>query len=390
MPEHTRSDDDIHYSLKKEINEYYWSVAIKSFAVSLVGLFGPIYVFLYFDQSVINTMLFYLPQYIAIVLLVPIAVHTLEKWGLKKSMAIGNPILSIYLLCLMLAGIYGFTFIILAAIARVLHIIFFFPARHADFAKFASSKKMGQQVGTANIIATAVRVLAPLFGGLIIVNFGFTPLFIIASVLIFISMLPLFFSPEIYEHYSFSYLQTFAFPFKKENWRTSIAFFFEGMEVVIIAILFSIFIYTVIGNFETIGWVVSASSLLLIFFIYFMGWLIDKKGNKKILSITSVINSIAWIVNAFIATPFQYLIYSSVYKLTETGTRLPFNSLFYKNAHKKKHGADEYIIYHEVVLNTGRAVMCLIVITGFYFGITAFLPYFMLAAFSVLMFRLVK
>ena len=96
---------------------------------------------MYFDKSVIDTIWFYLPQYIAIVLLVPIAVHTLEKWGLKKSMAIGNPILSIYLLCLMLAGTYGFTFIILAAIARVLHIILFFPARHVDFAKFASSKK---------------------------------------------------------------------------------------------------------------------------------------------------------------------------------------------------------------------------------------------------------
>jgi len=390
MPLHERHADHIHYSLKKEINEFYWSSAIKNFAVGLVGLFGPIYVFLYFQQSVINTIIFYLLQYVAIILFIPFAARTLKKWGLKKSMAIGNPFLSLYLLSLMMAGMYGFNFIILAGIARVLYIILFFPTRHVDFAKFASSKKMTHQLGTLNIIITLVKVAAPFLGGIIIVTLGFNILFIISSILIFLSMMPLFFSPEIYEHYSLSWLKTFKYPFKKENKRTTLAFFFEGMEAVVIAIIFSIFIYTVIGDFETIGWITSASLLLLIFFIYFIGWITDKKGNKKVLSIASVVNSLSWIANAFIATPLQYLFYNSAYKLTESASHLPFNSLFYKNAHNKGHGVDEYVVYHEIVLNFGRILMCLIIIFGFYFGVTSFLPYFIIASLAVFMFRIIK
>jgi len=390
MPLHERHADHIHYSLKKEISEFYWSSAIKNFAVGLVGLFGPIYVFLYFNQSVIKTVLFYLLQYIAIILFIPFAAKILDKWGLKKSMAIGNPFLSLYLLFLMLAGTYGFNFIILAGIARVLHIILFFPARHVDFAKFTNRKETAKQISTLNIIITLVKAAAPLLGGIIIVTLGFNVLFLFAAILIFGSMIPLFFSPEIYEHYSLTWLETFKYPFQKKNIRTTFAFFFEGMEAVVIGIIFSIFIYIVIGDFETIGWITSASLLLLIFFIYFIGWISDKKGNKKVLSITSVINSLAWIFNALIATPLQYFLYNSVYKFSESASHLPFNTLFYKNAQKKGREIDEYVVYHEVVLDFGRIFMCLIIIAGFHFGITSFIPYFILAAISVFMFRIIR
>lgn len=390
MPSHERQIQQIQYSLEKEISELYWSIALRNFAIGLVSIFVPIYVFIYFNHSIVAVFIYYLSHYIGQVLIVPLAARTLGKLGIKKSMAFGNPFLGLYFLCLILAPKLGFFFIILAVICIITYLTFFWPARHIDFAKFVTRKKTGRQIGTANIIAALVGTIMPLIGGFLIFKFGFTFTFIISIILLFLSTIPLFFSPEVYEHYTLTWKQSFLKLLEKKNRGTSLAFFFEGIEYTVWLFLFPIFIFIVIGRIETIGLVTSVSLAVALVFTYLIGWVSDKKGDRKVISYASVVHFFVWLVNAFIATPLQYLIYATFLRLAETANHLPFVSLFYKKAKAQGHGIDEYIVFHEIAHNLGRALMALIIIIGFYQGITSFLFYFSLAAISALFFRLMK
>ncbi len=390
MPSHERQIQQIKYSLEKEINELYWSIAIRGFAVSLVGIFVPIYIYIYFNHSLMAVFAFYLSHYIGQILFLPLAARLLGKIGIKKLMAIGNPFLGLYFLSLVMAQDFGFVFIIVAALLIIIYLSIFWPARHINFSKFISKKKSGRQISTANIIIATVNVLSPLIGGFLIYKFGFAAVFIVSTLLLILSTLPLFFSPEVYEYYTLGWRQTFAKLLEKKNQRTSFSFFIEGIEYVAGLFLFPIFIFIILGHIETIGLVTSFSLLIALAFTYFIGWVSDKKGDHKVISYASVVHFFSWLVCAFIATPLQYLISASFLKLAETANHLPFMNLWYKKANAQGHGIDEFIVFHEIAHNLGRALMCVIIIAGFYFGYNSILPYFSIAALAALFFRVMK
>jgi MFS family permease len=389
MPSHERSITQIHYSLRREINELYWAIAIKNFATGLVGLFVPIYIFLYFDQSFPKLFLFYIAQFAGQILVAPLAAQLMNYVGVKKLMAIGAPFLGLYLVFLTLLP-YGSYFLVLAVLAKVAYLTIFWPARHFDFTEFSKGKRRGRQIGVANIIVATAKTLAPFVGGFAIAAFGFTSVFIFAAVLFLFSSVPLFMSPEVHAQYKLSWWESYATVFTKKNRMTSLAFFFEGIEYTAGIFLFPVFIFLVIGNVETIGVVTSLSLVLALVFTYLIGWLSDTRGSRGVLSFASVAQGFAWVIVSFIVTPFQYFVYASFLKLTEVANHLPFMNLVYKHAKEHRRRAGEYIVFHEIAHNAGRIVLGLVVIFGFMAGMESFLFYFSVAGGAALLYRLMK
>jgi len=375
--------------LTKEINEIYWSTALKRFALGSLGVFEPIFLYLLFDKSIVAVLIYVAIMALGQVLLVPIFAKLL-KFGVKKLMAIGNLIMALHYVALIIALTQGMTYVIIALVLAIFYKVIFWPASHTDFARFVQQGKRGQQVGVINIITSLSRAIAPLMGGVIIVTFGFTPLFIGAAILIALSSFPLFFSPEVYETYSLSWYQSFRILLSRKNLRLTAAFFFEGIHSVIALLFFPIFIFLVIGRLDTIGWITSATFVVTVVFTYYIGKTTDKRGGQKVISFASVANAFAWLINIFITTPIQYLIYSSFFRLASTANQLPFTTMFYQDAKKRGHGVDEFVVFHELAHNIGRITLLALAIIVFSLGFESFIPYFVIAAMAAFLFRLMK
>lgn len=390
MPSHERHVEETHYSLHQEVSELYWVIALRSFAIQLPGFFVPIFVYLLFDQSMVATLIFYVVQFVGQVIFVPVAAKAFSRFGLKKLMAFGGPWIGVYLIMLALAQDYGMTFVVLAIVAKVIYLVMYWPARHTDFARFASRKHRGTQLGKAQIIATTLKALAPLLGGWIIVTFGFTSLFVLSGVLLLGATIPLFFSPEVYEHFSLNWRQSFTVMFKKKNRRSSLAFFIEGIEYSISVFLLPIFIYLVIGKFDVIGYVSSASLIIAIVATYYIGRATDRRGGVSVISLGSIAHAFGWIILSFIKTPFQYFIYASFYRIAETANHLPFTSVFYKKARERGHGIDEFIVFHEIAHNLGRVAILGFGVVMFANGSMPFMFFFIAAGVSALLYRIIK
>ncbi len=395
MPSHERFAQQMEYSLHQEINELYLSIALRNFATSMITMFGVIFIYKLFGYSLLLTFIFYLIQVIGQVTLVPLTAKLLDRWGLKKMMAVGMPFMGFYFLLLVAASRYAgdvstLTYLLgLAMICKILYLILYWPPRHIDFAKFSQSHKQGRQISLQQIIVALSKTIAPLVGGIIITIWGFNALFISSALLLFISSIPLFFSPEVYEHYSYSYKEGFQKLFDKKNFKTSLAFFFEGIEYGTVVFIFPLFIYFTIKKFDTIGFITSLSLIITLIFTYLIGWFNDKKGSKKLLPYTSVIHGFAWLLLNFIKTPLQFFFLASLHKLAETANHIPFISTYYHRAQTQGENIDEYIISHELAHNLGRVFLFFIIIIGLLMGFHSWWWYFGLAAISSTLMRVV-
>lgn len=382
--------EQLHYSSRREIDELYIAITIKNFAIGLVGIFVPIYVYLLFEKSIPLVFLFYAVTILGQVLLTPLTAKLFSKIGIKKMMAGSAPFLGFYLLFLVLAKEQALFYIIFAGIAKIIYLPGYWPAYHVDFTKFSNPNKRGRQVGFIHILVALVKTIAPLIGGFFIVKFGFMPLFIVAAILIALSSIPLFFSPEVYSDHIYSWKKSFSNAFAKKNRAHFTSFFTMGIECFVGGFLFPIFVFIMIDKLDTIGWVTSVSLFATLLFTYFMGWLSDKKSEEKIMVKSIPLHVLSWLSNALIVTPMQYFGFSTFRRLAETATHLPFLSLFYGRAENKKENLANYVILRELACNIGRVLIALIIAGGFFIGITSWWVYFGIAAAMPLFFKLYK
>jgi len=385
-----RSDFHPHYSCTQEINEFYWFTAIRGLAIGLVGIFLPIYVFLYFNRSVEMAAIFYLVQFLGAGLLAPIMAKLVSRGGIKRTLMWSNPILGIYVLFLILAKYWGITAIILAIAFKIIYLTSFWIAHDIYFSKFSENGKRGKEMGNVNIISLIVNSMAPFAGGFGIVWFGFAPVFVVSVILLTVSSFPLFYSPEVREVFSLNWKGVYKKAFNRRNLRNTIIFMFRGMELGAGLLLLPIFVYIVIENLETIGWITSLSLFLLVGVSYYVGKENDHWGSKKVMSITSILHGISWVGIVFIKTPLHYFFYRTLLGLAGLANGISYGSLLYKRAYETGSGVDEYVTMYTVAHSLGRAMFFLLVAIGFYLGFQSFLFYFALAGVGAFATRFLK
>ena len=178
----------------KAMNEMYLSVFIMNIAESMISIFVPIYLFS-LHYSVISILLFFLIGNIGnVIFALPVA-KIVSKIGAKHAVLLSAPFLIIYYFGLRaLPGLPWLFFVLpLGITGRALFYNFGFELNFLDH---FDKKKVGGQLSTLSILSIISTVLSPLTAGLIIAYFGYGLIFIIGSILLLISTLPLFISND--------------------------------------------------------------------------------------------------------------------------------------------------------------------------------------------------
>ncbi len=204
-----------HFFKNRELNEMYLSISIRAFAISLIGVFIPIF-FYSRGYSLPTIFLFYAVQsFFHILFSVPSAKIS-SRYGIKHSILLSIPPLIILLMLLYSFDVYSWPLYFLSFFAGMSTALFWIPY-HVDFAKFTDKKNRGKQVAFSGFVASIFSAVGPLLGGFLLVVLGFKSLFIIVSALLFISVIPLFFSKEVHESSEFSLRGFFRNQNKKFN-----------------------------------------------------------------------------------------------------------------------------------------------------------------------------
>ncbi|MBL7116774.1 MAG: hypothetical protein ISS25_03030 [Nanoarchaeota archaeon] len=346
------------YFLKSEINELYITNALRSFALSTIAIFLPIF-FLKKGYSLYEVLLYFL----VIVIIAPFfcesALRFSSKKGVKHSIALSTPLLIVFFI-----GLYNIDYLInffgristlvFLSIFSSISTSFYFMGFHIDFARFSEVKQSARQISIIQALGIIFSIIGPLFGALVISFYSFNVLFVIVMITLLFSVMPLFFSKEVHEPFEVKIRNIFS----KEEIKRSWVFFAEGVSDYAARIFWPLLLYFLMINLNQIGGLFTLSNALLALFTIYVGKKIHSHNKKKILRIGAIIRSLTLVIRTLLKTVSTIAIVQGFGGISLALVSIPFQSTFYNNS--KKIGIAHTIFSREVYLHLGR--FCLILL----------------------------
>ncbi len=339
----------LHFLRNRELNELYSSIAIRSFAIAMFGIFIPIYLY-QLGYSFASIFLFYAITSLTHAIFSIPSAKIAARFGLKHTIFFSTPFLILFLLLLYSLEQFSWFLPFLGIIIGISTSLFWL-GYHVDFSRFSDKKHRGKEIGFSKIVASVFSALGPIIGGLILTFFGFKVLFILVSFLLAGAVVPLFFSQEIYEPITFSFKGFF----KGQKLKDSLGFVGHGIEYGINAVIWPLFIFLFIfgQKYTSLGLASSLSFFFSIIFVFLIGRFADVY-RRVLLKIGSVVNAIVWIIRSFVVTPIQVFIVDSFYGVSKTSMDIPFNALCYDKANKSN--ILKFITIREMVHHGARSL----------------------------------
>ncbi len=351
------------FFLKRESDRFFVSIAIRGFALGMITLFVPIYIYEQFG-SLSFAFFFFAGVYGLKALLAPLGGHIMMRVGIKKAILLSHPFFWGFYISLLFFNI-SWLFVPLAMILYVLGLICFWPAYHTNFSRISKKRQLGEDLSRLNFVSAIPGILAPTVGGVIVLFYGYPTLFIVVLCVLFSSVIPMLLSPEVHQTYSDSYLQAYKRVFKKSNRGHNIAFSALGVEGAINAFVWPIFLNILaIGSFA-IGGIATLALIVSMFFTLYMGRITDKMNRTKLLAIGSVLTVGAWIGKFFVISPSSAFLAQGFYRFARTSAGIPQQAILYEKAKDKGEEIDEFFIYRDIIIAISRFLV--LAILGFIF-----------------------
>lgn len=342
---------------KKEISKIYLAIAIRSFALSLVSLFVPIYLHVDLGFSLRSTLSFFIFYSVIFAIFTPLAAKFSSKFGLKHSILLSVPFQIIYLLLLYKLGTYNIPLALIATFLG-LSMAFFWMGMHLEFKQTSHKKNLGEEVGKAQGIAVLSTLSGPLIGGLIISYFSFNVAFTVSAILLFFSALPLLVSGDKHVPYKFSIRNLVS----KKYLSVSFFYTYRGAWVVASRVLWPLFIYLSLKSYLSLGLLGTISGIITALLMIFVGKRSDKIGKDKIIYWAVPFESFSWLIRGLFSTFNGFLGISLFQSLTYGVLSSPLTAKEYELA---KDNSVEYFITREIYLCIGRIlILSFVLLTG--------------------------
>ncbi len=341
------------YFLKGDISKLYMTIAIRNLAMGMVGIFTPVYIFLYYHNSFALTALYFGLMFGLYGMFAVFGGRLLGRFGAEKCMFASSFFFIAHFLSLFFIETSSLL-VPASLLTAALGLTLFWPAFHTEFARFSSQERRGSEAGRVNVAMIMPTILAPALGGVLLMFFGFPVLFIAASLLLLASVIPLFYAADHHEVYTDSFKAAWGRIFRKENRAVSTSLLSEGLEIGVSGYVWPVFLFLVAPQFSEMGFITSIALVGSSLFMLYAGRVSDTQRRTGLLNIGAIWTSLAWVLRYFIATPFSALLTNTNYEIARAASSVPYRTLFYERAALLREEADEFIIYFEVVSNMGR------------------------------------
>jgi len=334
----------------------------------LVGVFLPIFFYELFNNSLYTLLIIYGAIYVLSIPLVPLGARLIGVLGIRRLIMLSVPFAAIAVGALYCAGIHPVYATIAFIISITLYRVFYWVPFQTDLTQFLAGKKVGIQLAFYTNALQVMNAATPLLGGILIARFGFNNVFVFAAVIFFATMIPTHFIKEVYERYSWGFIETFKKLFSHKNRSLLYAYIADGAQSVISAVIWPVFIFELLGgNYMSVGFITSLTVIFIMILNTAVGKFIDRVGDEKALKYSSILASTGWVLKIFVDSAFQIFITDTYHRLGRAANRMSFDSATYEHAADNGHYVDEFTTLKEIALNIGRVIMLIIVAVLLYY-----------------------
>ena len=336
-----------------EISILYISKNMRVFATKLTSTFSLIYIYK-FTHSIWIIPICILIYYIAKFTGSMIALFYISKNGPKHGMLLAN-ILFIPALVLMASmGIFGkemgLIVALISAVFKGISVSVENLSYNVDFSKAKTAKKVGKQLGIAYILEHISSSIAPAIGGFLAIFFGVEKLFVVSSVILVLTTIPLLTTKEQVK--PVRKMSFRGFPWR--NYKHLLVICYScGMawnSLYIWSFFAPVFLLKGVNAYGSAGILSSISSIAAL--IAAFGKMIDKDKERGLLKIGAVFMGLAFSLRIFISSnPLLLGVLEIIAAMAMSG----FNMANFKGLYGE---ADEsgmrtqYLFLYEIGMNT--------------------------------------
>lgn len=291
-----------------ELSELYMSMMLRTLAISIAGIFIPIYLYKQ-GESIPMVFLFYVVFFGAFTLAVFPVAHLIARFGPKRII-----VFSFLMQSLALAGLIYMSkvpFLLSAVLLGLSQCLFFLPM-HIDFSKVKHRSRAGKELSWYFISERLGAVAGPLVGGLLAYFYDIKYTLLASIVVLVIASFMLIASKETMKTHQKLNFRGFKIREIKRDLITYSAFTIDGVSA---TILWSFFIGVVVfreNPYITIGSATSISIIVSIVVTKMIGKLVDNKKGRMLLRYNASINSIGYLVRPFV-TNYAGVVGMSIY-----------------------------------------------------------------------------
>ncbi len=355
--------------VSKDLALLFISRVLMRVSLGALGVFLPVFLYLQFrdvfstNVSVMYVILIFLAVYSLHLLLAPISARLFHQLGMRRLMLTGILMAAASLISLYFIENNIYIGIAAYILSAGFYRAFYWVPYHVDLTHELDANRRGRQLAMMANISDVLVVLVPLLGGVAIAALGgFQTVFITGAFLMLLAALPLLFISDVYEYYSWSYVETFKKLFSKENRPLFIAQAANGAQNIATLFFWPLYVFLIVGKqFVLLGAITSATIIFIMLVRYVIGKWIDKFSKDKILLAGVLLSATGWLLKVFVYTPMQAIFIDTYHRIGRTVNGLTFNAVTYEQSADSGTYIDEYTTLKEMAMNIGRISMLLIV-----------------------------
>jgi hypothetical protein len=371
------------HHLSREIKEMYWSKALCDFAMTAVMLFEPIFLYTVLGYTLQQVLLFFLAIYGLYLFFMPLGAKVASLKGYEHSMLYASFFMVLYWALLFASQEVHF-WIYLAPVALAINKSLYWPAFHADMARFSSADQRGRENSGLYALLSIIFILGPFVGGFVLKEYGYSVLFVIATTLMLVSNLPLFSTIEKFKPKEYKYSMTWemfkAYP------RQMVGYWGFGEELAQL-VIWPIFIFMTVPDFFKFGTIIAFSTLIASAVMLYVGILTDHSNKSVLIRTLSVFNSIFWVIRPYFSNLTGMITTNTLGTISKNSLIVPVTAMTYDRANDTH--IMPYAVFYEQNLVIGKILMMVAVLIVLQFT-TSFIPIFITAGIFSLLFTNLK
>ncbi len=369
----------------RELYRLYFVFLLRNFAVGMIAIFEPIYYLNYFEGSVSSVLLLYAALFLCMGILCYFVVQFAGSFGIKRTIMLSYPLMLGYYF--LLWNIDASPLMLpLSFILWLSAVLLFWMPINVYFGLASNKKQLGSQVGQFYALVGLSFAIGPVVGGLILAHLGWSYLFSTVILLLFLTSIALFFSPEIREPYRVSLKLILKDVSQLKFLPRASAFDANGAENMIKGTLWPILLFVLAIGFDSIGFIAAGALIVGTAFTLYIGSLTDRVPRTRLVAIGSLLLAISWFIKVFVRTPLNALFANVFYGMTSAAAVVPFTAIFYNDFDTAR---SHSIVLREISLNVGRAVVLSLLALAFLKMPNAFPFAFVSAALLAPLFNLI-
>lgn len=305
-----------------ELSELYTSMMFRALALSLVGIFIPIYLY-QMGVTLQSIMIFYATIFGIRVFTDLLMAFVVARYGPKHSMALSYAPQALGLSMLVTYDKIHWP-LWLIALMLALAAGLFFISYHVDFSKIKHSDHGGKEVGFMTIMEKLGSLLGPITGGIIALLFGVKYSFIAAIVFLVVGMIPLFMTKEPVKTKQKISFRNFKIGKIKYDMISYGMMAVENNTCLVIWPLF-VALYAITGNvYFKVGILASVGVVISVVSARVMGKLIDNKKGLTLFRYSLIANTFTHLLRPLVQNIQQVFVLNLANEAITPGYRMPY------------------------------------------------------------------